>query len=354
MVETLSFFEALAAYRSKAAKRHAELKRIKIAMSALSGTTTKTLPSESYRRRLFPALECYLRQAANAYRRIKGRSPPPSSLGQKRFAFPLGRGELVTTLAADVRHAKWVLAKAVEQHRRRGVRHFCRDIVVASGIPLDIRQTALKRYLERNTRIQGALTIAEKVGCMDEELEAKRVECRGIRCDSNGFAQHVSRCQEGFRAGISKLHAHGTTKKVNLDTFDEVKRRYAGRPDEVYRRKTARKFATFRRQRRQMEEEESKRTMSAETEMRRRRGHDYLLTSREVGDSSFAPFLYELDSKAYAYSSKITEAPKLRKVMMNKYLARNDAAGEPNAVEKARLAAESNRLFHTRVMNRFT
>ena len=87
--------------------------------------------------------------------------------------------------------------------------------------------------------------------------------------------------------------------------------------------------------------------------MKRRRGHDLLLSNRRTGDSSFAPFLFEANNQTFAYSSKISEAPKLRSVMLKKYSEVREDGEQKNQWEKAKEAANVNPMFHTRVMNRF-
>lgn len=353
MVSPASFAAALTSYRLRAASQHATFLKTKYLTPAPNSALAQSPSPEHYQRHLFPELECYLQQAARAYKLAKDAPPPPQSRRRRQFAALLGTGEIVEALAADVRRAKWVVASILEKHRRNAVRQGFIDVVVACGIPWDVRQSARQKYLKRDQRLWGALTIVEKIGHAEGSMESNEADWNELRGDVSGFGQHVARCQEGLRAGLTTLYARGMRKHTRLDSFEDVKRRYVGKPDEVYRRKTARKFATFRKQRQQMEGVSLQALGLAEVEMKRRRGHDHLLTSRATGDSSFAPFLFELDSNAYAFSSKITEAPKLRKVMINKYSARTDFERGPNALEKAKQVAETNPLFHTRVMNRF-
>ncbi|CDF77443.1 unnamed protein product [Chondrus crispus] len=314
------------------------------------------MPAEhAYKRPLFPALTAYLAKAAGEFR-----DAPRAAIATPRtvtkIVLPLGHGELVVALAGERRRARWARLQAERMHE---IRAFVgqRDYVLPGGVPLDVRQGKHARWLERRAeeRRQDAREVVERrVGGLEAGSEELRRVCgRGIRADRRGYVQFLARAREGFDCGMPGLLSMGGKGVAVGDTFEEVRKRYAGRPDELYRRKTARRFARWRRQKLEREAELSRTASRAESEMKRRRGYDHLLTDRRAGDSSFAPFLYELEGNAYAFSSKITEAPKLRKVMIDKYSAR-DGATVTDGWERAQQVAEQNPLFHTRVMNRFT
>lgn len=346
------FFTSLQTYREKASQRFLNHKNSKQHVDAVEGSCAAS--QECYKRVIFPALQLHLEAAAIAYRAFKDRqlTRGPTSRLKKRLFGVLGDGEVVVALAAEVRRARWVVAKAIARHRREALVHALRDFVLSCGIPADVRKSAHDRFLRRGTSKQAKVshTVMMNVGRAQENEKIDE-----ICANANGFAQHVGRCREGIRIGLKALKLTSDNKaKVKLDSFEEVKKRYTGKPDEIYKRKTARKFARYRRKRREEEEKMHKTCNRAEAEMKRRRGHDHLLTTRKNGDSSFAPFLFQLESNAYAFSSKITEAPKLRKAMLSKYSTKDESYGKANGWDKAQEAAEANPLFHTRVMNRFT
>lgn len=253
---------------------------------------------------------------------------------------------MVISLAADVRRDKWLLAGHLERHRKRAVNRILRDVVVACGIPEDVRSMWRKRFLTSRKKSWEKVAFTGRIGIKEEgDVLAYDEE------DQSGYTVHVARCRDALRKGCKTLMRQG--EFARRDTFEEVRKRYIGKPDEIYRRRTARKYARYRREKREREAEALKQSTRAEMEMKRRRGHDHLLTARDNGDASFAPFLFELDSNAYAFSSKITDAPKLRKLMIDKYSKDDNGANDVNGWQKAHLAAETNPLFHTRVMNRF-
>eukprot|EP00177_Eucheuma_denticulatum_P002822 GFKZ01005061.1.p2 GENE.GFKZ01005061.1~~GFKZ01005061.1.p2 ORF type:complete len:371 (+),score=59.91 GFKZ01005061.1:77-1114(+) len=338
------FSEAVLAYRKRAADRFA--RRDSITRSPPHRWTSPSLFRKPYQRALFPALIDYLSQAAAAYRQWK-LSPPATRIEKvKNSGGALGHGELVMSLAADVRREKWLLACRLERHKKRAVIQHLRDVVVACGIPEDIRSMWSERFLTRAKKDWIKVTFTGIVGGKKEgDVLAYDAE------DESGYAVHVTRCRDASRKGCKMLIRQGEVDR--RDTFEEVRKLYMGKPDEIYRRQTARKFARYRREKREREAESLKQSTRAEMEMKRRRGHDHLLTARGNGDASFAPFLFELDSNAYAFSSKITDAPKLRKVMIEKYSKDDNGANNVNGWQKAQQAAETNPLFHTRVMNRF-
>lgn len=190
-----------------------------------------------------------------------------------------------------------------------------------------------------------------RLGRAEEGVEGLR---RGDFVDGCGLLEYLERCRQVGLEGGRVLYGRCGRGVVHVDCAEEVRRRYAGKPDERYRRRMGRRYASWRRVREEREREMERREMVAEMEMKRRRGYDQLLTGRVEGDASCVPFLYELRSCAYAFSSKISEAPKLRKVMVDKY-SKLEGTREKgvDGWEQARLVAENNPMFHTKVMNRF-
>lgn len=357
-----TFIDLLADYRTEAADRFATRKE-KVSVSSKPTDTKDAADVQCYKRQLFPGLENYLLNASEKFRRAKERPQHVRKRGGKP-AQVLGHGNIVVALAAARRKKGWCCSRAEELHRVRARRDLKRvvNVVLACGIPKDVREEARERFLgvrleQRRRRTVKESADPKRVGRLDAETEEYTQLCaNGIRVDWCGFVQHIERCRDGLDRGAVLLYPSGRKLQTSMtDTGEEVRKRYAGRPDELYRRKTARKFATWTRQRKQREQEILETLSRAENEMKRRRGHDHLLSGRKAEDSSFLPFLFELDSSTYAFSSKITEAPKLRKVMLEKYSVVNqESADDLNTWEKAQHAAETNPLFHTRVMNRFT
>lgn len=358
-----AFADMLTDYRKKAAHSFAAWKEtVSVSANSTKPRSSIVRDVDCYKRRLFPELREYLSTAAAKCRQAQAQ-PRNAKKIVRKSAQVLGHGELVVALAASLRKERWSVARAEESQRIRAVREAGRvmGLIAACGIPRDVRENAHKRFLdaracEQRRRAGKEGVVSKRIGRLNAgTVEYTQLCGEGIRADRKGFVQHIERCQDAFDAGVLRLFPLGGKRKISiLDTFEEVRKRYAGRPDELYRRKTARRFATWRRQRKQKEAETLRKASRAESEMKRRRGHDHLLTERKTGDSSFAPFLFELDSNTYAFSSRITEAPKLRKVMIEKYsTASGEGEGNLNGWEKAQQAAETNPLFHTRVMNRF-
>lgn len=179
--------------------------------------------------------------------------------------------------------------------------------------------------------------------------------CAPIR-DGRGYSQYVVRARKGFlnrRREVLPLRVEGT--KCKVDCAEEVMMRYGSMPDEIYRRKSARRYAVWKRLRREEEERHARYVRRAEAEMRKRRGHDLTLSSLDETEKCFKPFVFEQEENAYAFSSKISQAPKLRKTMLTKYSvpAPQAPVRELDSLQRAQLVAETKSLFHTRVMNRF-
>lgn len=266
-------------------------------------------------------------------------------------------------LSAEIRRERWQLARVREAHFANAIRITkLVDLVSACGIPKDVREMAAKAFLEfqllkRRRTCQPTPPIERALGCTLGCANSEDIGLTDAATRPKGYHTHVARCRASIASGGNALQPgrkeyEGTLK---VDTFEDVKRIYSGKPDELYRRKTARKFATWRRKHREAEKERVYQELQAENVMKKRRGYDQILTSRTSGDASFAPFLFDLNNQTYAFSSKITEAPKLRKIMVDKYSAETSSSDGHvlNNWQKAHQAAENNPLFHTKVMNRF-
>lgn len=125
-----------------------------------------------------------------------------------------------------------------------------------------------------------------------------------------------------------------------------------GKPDEIYRRRAARKYATWKAEKRRNDVENRRIVHAAELEMKRRRGHDLMLSDRKVGDQDFAPFLFDNANTCFAFSSRIPDKQNLREMMINRYTCPEVA--DSRKLNDATYIAATTELFHTKVMNRFT
>lgn len=345
---------AIQAYRQAAAASYLSYNQSNIEASKTAAHERELHP---YTRDLYPALHEYLTLATIRYNKwLSKKTLPTSTLHEKLLAITLGEGTLESQQKTAYLRERWLKARAIEKHRKRAIPSFqpLTDIVQACLIPSDIRHAAaarftswcaagriFRRWMGCKARVTcTALPLGEFESCQEVQLLGFRVK------------EHISRCRSGQ---LCDENRNGKTKFLKLDSAEDVRARYLGRPDEIYRRKTARKYATWRRVRLEEERKQRGRVGVAESQMRRRRGHDLLLSGRKADDSSFAPFLFESGERAYAFSSRISEAPKLRKVMVDKYTEHKkmENGEEGDQWERAERAAEENPLFHTRVMNRF-
>lgn len=350
---------SIQAYRQTAAASYLSHNQ---SITETSNTTAPEHELHPYTRDLFPALYEYLTIAAIRYNTwLSNKTLTTSNVYEKLLPLSriLGEGTLASQQKTAYLRERWLKARAIEKHRKKAIPSFqpFTDIVQACHIPSDIRHAAATRFaswcaagriIRRWVRCKLWITCtALPLGDFES--------CQGIQLLGFRVKEHISHCRSGQ---LSNENRHGKTKFLKLDSAEEVRARYLGRPDEIYRRKTARRYATWRRLRLEEERKQRGRVGMAESHMRRRRGHDLLLSGRRADDSSFAPFLFESGERAYAFSSRISEAPKLRKVMVKKYTEHkkvedSGAQIECDQWERAQRAAKENPLFHTRVMNRF-
>lgn len=340
MSAAAAFTAALAAHRSVAARAF-HIHR-----------TTPVPPPTPYVRSLFPGLSVYLEHAARRYIAFKAHCiSNPSPQSSPLVSRALGTGSPIHNPIFKVRRERWLQWLGEKAHRARlpmfpTLSTLSHILPLICGIPSDVRARYAKLHRAHLTKMA-----VRPRPCV---LKPPRRLGNITHHDQNiivhvALHEHVARC----RASLANGHAMLTTGvQMPLDTFDQVRARYAGTPDPLYRRKSSRKFAAHRRRRREMAAAAARRVTDAEAGMHARRGHDQVLSGRKAGDTSFAPFLYELDNGAYVYSSRITEAPKLRGKMIDKYSTPAKCVGV-DSWQKAQVAAETNPLFHTRVMNRF-
>ncbi|KAI0562011.1 hypothetical protein FGB62_68g171 [Gracilaria domingensis] len=352
------FKEALAAYRTQSSANFYRIQQTKLNVSE-----PKLAPSppdtsrQAFERVIFPALGDHLARAAKTYKEWKHRKSVAQSARVRSQR--LGTGEPVKALFASLRRERWLLHLAKQAHFIRAPVPLAVVQITICGIPEDLRRAAHQRYMTyKSTLVQRldekrASSSWAVIGVLEGDEEWTLYSA--FLTTDESYLAHVSRCRVLYSEGKRILvRVNKTVLGESLDDFEEVRKRYLGKPDELYRRKTARKFARWRRQQREKEKQKVAAEIRAEKEMKRRRGYDHRLTMREARDATFAPFLFDTSCNAYAYSSKITEAPKLRKIMMTKYSdTRKSSDGQQDQWERARQAAETNPLFHTRVMNRF-
>lgn len=153
-----------------------------------------------------------------------------------------------------------------------------------------------------------------------------------------GYAEYIARASAARAAG-----ALGPTYRVSCIEEKErlaIFRRYAGLPDEMYRRHSGRRYGKWRRM-------NANTIAKVEAEMVRRRGADRL----EAGTVGASRYVYDGGEHVYAFSCRITAAPRLRATMVRKYSTREATTLEPRP--DAKQLASKTPMFHTRVMNRF-
>lgn len=383
MAPHTDFMESVSAYRLHAAaafRSHLERKRSQ-------QLKTRSVPSTeelfSYKRVIFPQLQAYLDSASSRYAFFKQNKESRSKVLQTNCQTrknPGARtlGSCTVTLRnnfwlhADVRRDCFLRHLAYTRHRKLANRL---DVPLTLStnslhpgstvpkclVPLDIIRTFASRHkcvanLPQRPAFRNLFPPPRLTSICVPAAPLRTTTSIPVRI--SGFLpplpceEHSMLCRLSLAAGRSS-HRLAVSKCVKLDSAEAVHKRYAGKPDEIYRRKTSRRYAVWRRQQRQAQLAESQKVSKAEHAMRDSRGVDQLMTHRSVGDRSFAPFLFDLESRAYAFSSRISEAPKLRNAMLQKYSVPKASGNATDSLRTARLAAEVNPLFHTRVMNRF-
>lgn len=436
-----AFQNALSAYRAAAACAFAKFRAGKHGVAdAVENDTATEQPSTTayppktgalarlaYQRKLFSALEQFLIQATAKYAAFKSSQVSQSSNTVKtteQVARALGSsGPLVMSLCADVRRHRWLVYLAEARHRHTMSMHYGIDNATVMknrllpplpcGIPHDVRQRYAKLHAafksmfglkagndtphHHRQHSRPVLVTARKqnqfvffsrpLGNGDAQQQQKQGQQQHQHQHEHSQLDqtltplclliHVSRCRASLASGASRLLSQASERTVVHVTAEAVRRKYAGKPDEIYRRKNSKRYAAWKRRVQDMAKASQSRVQSAEHKMRSSRGYDQLLTQRSYGDTSFAPFLFDTESHAFAFSSKISEAPKLRKVMLDKYASSDErnknytletcatSAATTNgsegsqrqvvvdSLQKAHVAAQTNPLFHTRVMNRF-
>eukprot|EP00184_Porphyridium_aerugineum_P004800 CAMPEP_0184703428 /NCGR_PEP_ID=MMETSP0313-20130426/27767_1 /TAXON_ID=2792 /ORGANISM="Porphyridium aerugineum, Strain SAG 1380-2" /LENGTH=342 /DNA_ID=CAMNT_0027164191 /DNA_START=104 /DNA_END=1129 /DNA_ORIENTATION=- len=108
--------------------------------------------------------------------------------------------------------------------------------------------------------------------------------------------------------------------------YNVVLDKYRNLPDEIYRRKSSKQFAIYRRVRLQMEKEEASRLKQAELAMAmsRAKKSDHLRTyeRHSAGDHSFRTMMFSNENTTYVYTNSITVNHSKREEMIQKYLTR--------------------------------
>lgn len=342
---------------------------------------TQPLP---YKRSLTPELEQFLKVASLKYshfknstdsavpaakERIKKKFPPQPSgtctiaLRKNSFLYPNERRNRYLVYLAHTTHRvtahRLGLLSSSPIHSPSCT---VTSSTVSCGIPADISQTYALRYKAvGHFRSRPAFRSIFPPPCRAfVSICPRPLQGNAVRVPFRvlGFLpplpslEHSTRCCASLAVGDTSLRLR-KAKVIKIDTPESVRLLYDGKPDEIYRRKTSRRYALWRRKQRNLQTKESHIVAMAQRAMRDSRGHDQLLAHRKTDDRSFAPFLFDHQSGAYAFSSRISDAPKLRNAMLQKYSELDIVEESASSLETARLAAEANPLFHTRVMNRF-
>lgn len=379
----------LSAYRCRAAaafRLHVE--QHKRSQRSDGNPTTSAKLVVPYYRAMFPQLRAYLDSAASKYRQFKQDEQTQSATlhsdGRSRPS-PRSRklGSCTATLRKnarlhpDIRRDRFLTSLSYARHRKVAIRLDAQSTPCLSTasfppssartclIPVDVTRAFAMRF----KTVAGLSTRpAFRAVFPPPRLTSVSIPPRSLLTAApiplrlSGFLppvpceEHSALCRLSLASGESVLRSRSRPRFGCgvMDCAEAVRKLYAGKPDEIYRRKTSRQYAVWRRKQRQIQLADSRKLASAEHMMRDSRGVDQLMTHRPADDRSFAPFLFDLESRAYAFSSRISEAPKLRDAMLQKYSTLDVSRHPTDSLKAARLAAEVNPLFHTRVMNRFT
>ena len=261
----------------------------------------------------------------------------------------VGHGELRTGILWIARMERVCVSNDSQKKVKSNVKdEVCFEMLRLPKWLCNIRATKYAAYIATKTNcIEVHSTVPSTSTSEFENVREEPVPLKPIApiSDNRGYAQHVARMAVAH-ANCAKNIVTRTTPK--LDDAKSMIRRYAGMPDELYRRRHGRAFARWRRQQR-----EADTVARAEAEMARRRGLDRLQTQRAEMDAR--PFAFDGGEHAYAYNTRITEAPRLRAQMVRKYAAPAPQPLVPQLQgrEKALKFADSAPMFHTRVMDRF-
>mmetsp|Transcript_26881 Transcript_26881/g.104329 ORF Transcript_26881/g.104329 Transcript_26881/m.104329 type:complete len:315 (+) Transcript_26881:176-1120(+) len=102
------------------------------------------------------------------------------------------------------------------------------------------------------------------------------------------------------------LEHRAQTSEMTHDTFETVATEYQGKPDELYKRRSSKRYAAFKRKRAELERREMKKLRRAETEMLRRRVRDG--DRVRADENSLNRFFFCNENTTYAYCTKIPEA----------------------------------------------
>lgn len=165
-----------------------------------------------------------------------------------------------------------------------------------------------------------------------------------------GCGEFIARAKEGWTAG-ARVFVSVAKAGVDGDEEAEVRRRYNGRPDELYCRRTARRWSVWRRAAAARAADAERAVVDAEREMKRRRGTTGCVREEGAG-VGFVGYRWDTDEVVYAACDKINGKKALRERMLAKY-GSVEAADEVGLREKAEIMAQTKELFHTKVMNRF-
>lgn len=271
----------------------------------------------------------YVERAAKAWAAASkvAQQPVPMEVGRVT-----GRGKMRGGVF-DVRREFW--GDRLERSRRlldlRMQMKTVNDVVVACGIPEDVREMVKERGV-RMVVAGNCWTGGQGAVGVEEGLRGDGAyECRARRAWEEG---------QGVLVGVWK-------ERMVVDCEADVRRRYAGRPDELYRRKTSRRWSVWRRAAAARASDAERAVVDAEREMKRRRG-----AVADIGTSSFVGYGWDNEARVYQFCDKINGKKELRERMLRKYGTREDGA-EIGPREKAEIMAQTKELFHTKVMNRF-
>lgn len=156
---------------------------------------------------------------------------------------------------------------------------------------------------------------------------------------------NVERKEEWMEVYLERLFGREERRVEMGDCYEDVLKRYCGKPFELYRRKASKRFAGYRR-RTSVEE--------GKAERMRKRSRAVKVDRLMSGEGRATPFLYANENVTWMYCDGWGAEGRKRK-MVKRYaeMSENDIDSKLERLEKAKNIAQSAPMFHTKVMNRF-
>lgn len=318
-----------------------------------------------------PTYVTYASAAHAAYLAFKELPRKVAPATPMRIARRTGRGEPRSNEVFVVRGKRWEARHVIERERlaERGrvLRAGWGIGEVFCGVPDDV--IARRAGMRAEKEMVGMVEEMQVEIVVDNEVAdgwwwggGQVGECGVRKAGSGTWAARARGIWEAGGLSVTclgkRVRERGEEEEVVVEVeewvvdVDDVRRRYTGKPDELYRRRTARRWAVWRRAVGAAAAAQGKVVACAEREMKRRRGAD-MLDSASGGDVGFKAYGWDNKKNCYMFCDKITEKKGMREGMLRKY-GEVSTVVEMSRREKAEEMAQTKELFHTRVMNRFT